>query len=140
VKTCRHIAIALAIAVVGAGCATLGGPSDEELVADVMAQWETAMESGTADEIIALYSENYQGTRGYGRDEWKSMLERFLPRVRQQGVKMADTSEMVISVEGDTATAGPITFGSGRRSMKMQLTLTKEADGVWRITKSGTAE
>jgi len=138
-KVSKHVALIMVVAVIGTSCAMLGGKSDDELVCDVMTQWDAAMNAGDVDAVMALYSEDYEGMRGMGRDQMREMLERFLPRMAEAEESVFDLSGAVPTVEGDTATFGPVTLQMGERSFDMQYNLAKGADGVWRITGTDRA-
>jgi len=139
-KASKHIALVMVLAAIGTSCAMLGGKSDDELVCGVMTQWDAAMNAGDVDAVMALYSEDYEGMRGMGRDQMREMLERFLPRMAEAEESMFDLSGADAAVEGDTATFGPVTLQMGERSFDMQYNLAKGTDGVWRITGTDRAQ
>ncbi len=139
-RAVKYIGIVMALAIVGMGCAALGGMSDTDLVCDVMTQWDAAMKAGDVDAVMAFYSEDYEGMQGMGRDRMREMLEQFLPRMAEAEESVFDLSAAVPTVEGDTATFGPVTLQMGQRSFDLQYNLAKGADGVWRITGTNRAE
>jgi ketosteroid isomerase-like protein len=128
------------LALVGMGCAVLGGMSDTDLVCDVMTQWNDAMKAGDVDAVMALYSEDYEGWRGTGIEELRERFDNWVPRMAEAEESAFDLSEAVPIVEENTATFSPVIFRMRDRSLRIQYTLTKEADGVWRISGTGRAE
>ena len=139
-REAKHIALIMIMALAGMGCAALGGPSDTDLVCDVMAQWDAAMQAGDVDTVMAFYSEDYSGWRGTGVEELRERFEDWLPQMAEAEGSVFDISEAVPTVEENTATFSPITLRMGDRSFQMQYTLTKETDGVWRISGTGRAD
>ena len=139
-RSAKHIVLVIIMALAGMGCAVLGGPSDTDLVCDVMTQWDTAMQAGDVDTIMALYSDDYSGWRGTGVEELRERFEDWLPQMAEAGESIFDISEGIPTVEGNTATFSPVIFRMRDRSLQMQYTLTKGADGVWRISGTGRAE
>ncbi len=138
----KYVTVLTALAIVAVGCAALGGRSDDELVCDVMAQWETATNAGNVDAVMELYSEDYEGggRGGSTREEMRERLEQWLPRMAEREESIINTTEALPTVEGDTATFGPVMYQFGERSFGMQFKLAKEADGIWRIVGTERAE
>ena len=136
----KHIALVMIMALVGTGCAVFGWMNDTDRVNDVMTQWDAAMRAGDVDAVMALYSENYKGWRGTSVDELRERLENWLPRMAEAGESVFDISEAVPTVDGNTATFSPVTLRMRDRAFQIRYTLTKEADGVWRISGTGRAE
>ena len=139
-RASKHIVLIMILALVGMGCAALGGPSDTDRVRDVMTQWDSAIRAGDVDAVMAFYTENYEGWRGTGIDELRERFENWLPRMAEAGESVFDISEAVPTIEGNTATFSPVKLRMRDRSFPMQYTLTKETDGVWRISGTGRAE
>jgi len=136
----KHVTVLTALAIVAVGCAALGGRSDADLVCDVMTQWETATNAGDVDAVMELYSVDYEDRRGSTREEMRERLEQWLPRMAEREESIINTTEALPTVEGDTATFGPVMYQFGERSFGMQFKLAKEADGVWRIVGTERAE
>lgn len=140
VRTAAVLTMALALVYVASGCATLrGGPSDEELLGELLTNYKTALEEGDVDKLIGLYSKNYQTSRGGTYDEMVSRLREFVPRFKEFEVEVV-VADANIAIDGNTAKLGPITFDSPRGSRDMALIATKEDGGVWRITGRERAE
>ena len=139
-RTVGAVVVSLALVCVASGCATLrGGPSDEELLSELLTNYKAAMEQGDAEKLISLYSKNYATERGGSFDEMASRLREFVPRLKEFEVKVL-VADAKIEIEGNTAKLGPVTWDSPRGSRSMALLAAKEADGVWRITGRERAE
>ncbi len=146
-RTVIVLVVSLVVVYMAGGCATvehgpsdeelpedLHGPSNEELLADLLNTYVTSFKEGNVEQLLSLYSKDYESASGGGYEEMAERLEQMVPRNAERGVAPS-TDETEIVVEGDTATIGPITFGSGGGVVVTLLT-TKEADGCWRITGS----
>ena len=120
------------LAVVAFGCAGMGGPNDETLIMGVITDYVAAMDAGNVDDLMALYSKDFTDARGTTYDELRSRLDRMLPLISQYEVEI-DTSEVVVTVDGNSAEAGPVVLTGAGRSMSSNLILAKEG-GTWRIT------
>ena len=124
-------------AVIICGCASLGkGPSDEDLIAGTLADWKAAVEAQDIDKMMAVYSEDFEGEGGAGKPEAREFIE----GAKEQGY--LDDAEVYLEdaetvIEADTATVAPIGLEGAFGSVDLELYLTKEADGVWRVTESG---
>lgn len=58
-----------------AGCLTTGkGPSDEESVAAMLAEWQAAFEAQDLDRMMVVYSEDYLGSRGEGKEQLREFV------------------------------------------------------------------
>jgi hypothetical protein len=135
VRTVIVLLVSLAVVSMATGCATVErGPSDEEALADLLKTYLTSFKEGNVERLLSLYSKDYESAGGGGYEEMAERLEQMVPRNAERGVAPS-TDETGIMVDGDTATIGPITFGSGGGVVVTLLT-TKEAGGVWRITGS----
>lgn len=138
----RIVAMSLTVvlfAVISCGCASLGkGPSDEDLIAGILADWKAAVEAQDIDKMMAVYSEDFEGEGGAGKPEAREFLE----SAKEQGYLddaevILEDAETVIEADTDTATVAPIGLEGAFGSVDLELYLTKEADGVWRVTESG---
>ena len=116
-----------------AGCLTTGkGPSDEELVAGMLAEWQAAFEAQDLDRMMVVYSEDYLGSRG----EDKEQLREFVAGAMEQGYledAEINLEDAETTIEGDTATVAPVTLSGAQGSIDLQIDLKREADKAWRI-------
>jgi len=132
-KTCVIFLACAILAGAVCGCASgPQGPTDEEQIMSVL----LTMKEGVLDKDI----EKVEPT--VSKEFYYSMLgdkEGALDML-QQGMDMGmvddgeiDLTEVVIKVEGDSATAGPVEAGSPMGSATVEFTLKKDK-GVWAIT------
>ena len=135
-RTIVALAVSVALVCAATGCAMLkGGPSDEDMLGELLQTYKTGMEAGNAEAVIALYSENYESARGGTYEEMVERMERFIPRMAERDIELG-IDEAEIQIEGDTARVGPIVSEGRRGTMRRTLICTKEEDGCWRITGS----
>lgn len=133
-RTVVLVVVSLALVYMASGCAMLrGGPSDEELLHDLLNTYKTALEAGNAEGLIALYSKNYESPRGATYEETVERMRQWIPRLAERDVEIS-IADAEIEIEGDTARLGPITSETPRGTRSSTLIVTKEEDGVWRIT------
>ncbi len=117
------------VAAVCAGCAGLFKPSDEQQVMNAVEQWLAGFNERDAETVVEVLSEDYDDERGLTRDSFGDLL----PELDSYGVGKADMSQATVVIEGDTATAGPVSLDMGGEDVSLELLLKKEDDGVWRI-------
>ena len=121
--------IAVTLLVVGAGCAALRGPSDEDMVMNAVTQWQAGFNDRDALDVVEVLSEDYSDGYGHTRQAFGEILA----DLDSFGVGQADISELTVAVEGETATAGPVSLDMGGSEVDFEMSLQKEDDGVWRI-------
>lgn len=132
----RTSVILLACAVLAGsvcGCASSPtGPTDEEQIMSVLLAMRAGVLGKDIKKVEPTVSEEFYYSALGDKAGALDMLE--------QGMDMGmvddgeiDLSEVVIKVEGDTATAGPVEAGSPMGSTTVDFTL-KKAEGVWTIT------
>jgi len=129
------VSLAVFTAVLVCGCQTVGvGPSDEEIVSTTMAEWKAVLVAKDLDKLMAAYSEDYVSSRGTGKDSTREFMTRAFDEGFMDSVKVK-IEDAQITLEGDTATFGPVEFVSDRGAMKLGYTLRKE-NGTWLIVGS----
>jgi len=107
-------------------------PTEE--VTAVMADLQPAWQEQDVGKIMAAYSDDYSAAPGS-----KSDLRAFFDGLGAQGALQNTTvgmEECEFSVDGDSATAGPVVYESPTSRTLYQYKLKKEVDGVWRIVNS----
>ncbi len=124
------VLIAVVSVVLVAGCQT-SGPSDEEMILDLLQGWKTAGEAQDIDALLTFYSDEFENGE-YGDKEG---LKGFLKDNKDMGylsnaeINVADAK---ITVEGDKATVYPIemtaSFGTGTITLEL-----KKAEGKWMV-------
>jgi hypothetical protein len=127
--------LAASIALVASGCATLqGGPSDEEMLRELVDTYATALQAGDVETLVPLYSTSYESARGGDYEQSMERMREWVPQMAEWDVDIsAEGAE--IAIDGDTARVGPVTFESERGTRDTTL-LTAKEDGCWLI--SGT--
>ena len=132
--TLRNVLVGAVAAALVCGCASMGkGPSDEELVMDVINAWAATLPEQDMEKAMTYYSEDFEHYE-YGDKEG---LEDFLEDAAAMGyLDDAETNldEVEIEIEENTATVYPIELTAAFGSGTIELTLTKEASGKWMIT------
>ena len=118
------------------GCAMLGGPSDEDLISGTIDEMTTAMQAQDVDQIMAVYSEDFEGEQG-GKEELRQMMEYIIDEGYLDSIEI-DTENAVAALDGAAATYGPVDLSGEFGSMTFEYVLRKEADGVWRIMESNS--
>ncbi|NIA14268.1 MAG: hypothetical protein GWP08_09310 [Nitrospiraceae bacterium] len=113
------------------GCAT-SGPSDEELVGDVVKGWTAAALAQDVDAMLKFYSDDFQNYEFGGKDG----LGEFLTDAKDMGYLEdceIDTEGAKIEIDGDTAEVYPVEMTAAFGSATLEFALKKEASG-WMIT------
>jgi len=111
------------------------GPSDKDLLGELLSTYETALVDGDADKLISLYSESYESSDGTNYEEAMTRLRRIVPMFEEWSIEVG-TAETQIVVKGDTATLSPVVFDTPGGGMTLTILATKDAGGVWLITGS----
>jgi hypothetical protein len=107
------------------------GPSDEELIANQITAWQEAITAKDMDALMALYSENYTGSRGEDKAGMRSFLDQASAMGYLDGMEV-DASGAETVIEEGTATVGPVVLSGAMGAMNMKLEFAKEEDG-WLI-------
>jgi hypothetical protein len=127
-KACLAV-VAVALIV---GCASAPkGPTDEELVAQVVTQWEEAIVAKDLDAAMALHSESFSNAEAADKAAWRSYLEWIMASGYLDGAEV-DTSGAETVIEEGTATVGPMVLSSAAGVFNIELNLAKE-EGGWMI-------
>lgn len=111
------------------GCAGGGGMSDEEQIRMLVDDAMAALAAQDIDSMVAYYSEDFESDQGGGKEEMRA----FLQGAKEQGFLediQVDMSNLVIEVEGDTATAKPIDLEGAFGALTVEFDLEKR-DGQW---------
>jgi hypothetical protein len=116
------------------GCAILKlGPSDEEMLKDLLDTFVTSLEEANVEKHLSVYSKDFVGAEDKSYEDRARESEEFLPMLEDWGMEIS-TDETEIVIDGDTAKIGPIGFELTQGSVQIILLTTKEEDGCWRIT------
>lgn len=131
----------LAVLALAVGCASGGsgggaaaaakGPSDEELIGNLVTEAMAALEAKDINGMIAAYAEDFTSDNG-GKADTAAFLQGAADQGFLDGVAI-DTAAMAIAVEGDTATAGPVGLEGAFGALTLNFNLAKR-DGRWWVT------
>ena len=109
-----------------------GGPSDEEQIGAMLAEWKAAFAAQDIDAIMEHYSEDYSGSRAENKQQIGEFIEGAISQGYVDDLEV-DVENAEVAVDGDTATATPVTFSGSFGEMGLTVDLRKEPDGHWRI-------
>ncbi|MCP4645465.1 MAG: nuclear transport factor 2 family protein, partial [bacterium] len=116
------------------GCAMGGsGPSDEELVQDLVNRYLAAMKAADLDAAFELYFDDYEGTFG-DKEDAKTFLENAKGQGYLDSVEF-DVSELAITIDGASAHVAGIVSMTDMATADVELELAKRG-GAWGITGS----
>lgn len=125
------MSLAIVMALVS-GCATAAkGPSDEELIKGVLANWKAGMEGKDIAKIESGISSEF---KHYEWDD-KAGLIGFLKQTFNQGDldnAKVNIDNAKIDIEKGTATVYPVEMSAAFGSATIEFSMKKEADGQWR--------
>ena len=129
-------AVLFAVIAMTSGCATLGGgKSDEELITEAVTAWKTAIEAENIDDMMALYSEDFEGSEGEDKAGVRQRTEGFI-----DGGMLADITigldAVEVSVDGDSASASNISIEFAQGEIYLKFDLKKEAKKTWKFISS----
>jgi len=125
---------ALALVVIGAGCATGGGTgmSDEDAINAVVSQFETALKTLDLDAVFALIADDFEMSDGLGKAEYKEFLTQLKDGGQFDGVEMS-ADDLTVEIEGDKAEAMPFIVDGEFGAVTLEFELEKRA-GAWLVT------
>lgn len=117
-----------------AGCAGGDrGPSDQEMVSNVVDQTLDALRAQDIEAMMTHYSDDFTSDQGGGKAEMRGFLEQ-----AKEGGFLTDmtinTANTTILVEGDTARAEPIELEGAFGVLTLGFDLEKR-DGRWWIIR-----
>lgn len=125
--------IAIALTVMGAGCATGGGGmSDEDAIRAVVSKFETAMKALDLDAVFAVIADDFEMSDGLDKAEYKEFLTQLKDADQFDGVEMS-TEDLTVTVDGDKAEAMPFVVEGAFGAATLEFELEKRA-GVWLVT------
>ncbi len=117
------------------GCQTAAkGPSDQELINKVVADWKAAATAKDLDKVMALYSEAFSHFEYGDKAGMKSFIKDAIDMGYMENAEI-NTANTKVTIEKDKANAYPIEMKAAFGSATIKLDLKKEASG-WKITGS----
>ena len=108
-----------------------GGASDEDQIAQLLAQWKSAVQVLDVDAMLTAYSDSYENSEGLDKKGLRSMISGAI----DQG--MMDDMDVIIegavtTVTGDSAKVTGIVYEFSAGSIEVDFKLNKEGR-TWRI-------
>jgi len=123
-----------------AGCAAgPKGPTDEELILGQIQALKDAAFAANPEALLALFSEDFSHYEVPDKATLADYVQMGVDMgYMEEGMAKEHDAQMTweeaqITIDGDTATVYPIDASADMGSVTLELTLKKEADGVWRI-------
>ena len=127
-KTGLCVLIIVAVAV---GCSTFSKKSTRVCeIERVLAQWKEAILADDLDRVLALYSEDLRSTEK-DKPELVEEMKSVLVRVKTHDGRI-DIEDATITVDGNRASALPVTIGTRTGAITRRLDLERQ-NGQWRI-------
>ena len=116
-----------------AGCAGGGGaakgPSDEEIINAIVADFKTAFTAGDVDKVMSYYADEFKSDQGMD----KAAYGTFLKDAKEQGfldgieINIVDTK---VTIDGEKAKVGPVEAEGSFGLLTLSMDLEKR-DGTW---------
>jgi len=134
----RKSAIAVMLVVLGGavvvcGCAsTPQGPSDEELIAEVVEGMKGALVAQDLDTLMTFYSENFEHWEYGDKAGLKNFMEEAIDMGYLENAEVS-TDKAETTIEKDTAKVYPVEFAASFGSATIGVELKKEGM-AWLIT------
>ncbi|MBI5095740.1 MAG: nuclear transport factor 2 family protein [Candidatus Hydrogenedentes bacterium] len=127
--------VAMALVLALGGCASFGkGVSDKDRISKTLADWKTALEANSIDNIMLAYSEDFKGEQG-GKAEVRKFIQNYIEKGTLKSAKV-DTTKVNIDIKRDTATVTPVYVSASEGSVTGSFIFKKEKDKVWRIVNN----
>ena len=131
-------------ALVFGGCATSGGAgapapkspstkavSDKDQIMASINAWKAGLVAKNVGQIMAVYSDSYKDTQGRGKADLQKYITDAISQGYLDNVKV-DIDKAIVTVNGETATAGPVTLEGSMGTVSLMSTWAKEGAG-WKI-------
>jgi ketosteroid isomerase-like protein len=136
VKKTLSLAVAAFVAVtMTAGCAGLGGQSDEERIQARIQAWSEAMMEQDIDGILAIIADDFHHPDAGGKEQIRLLLEMAIAQGYLDGGRVSwDDMEIRVSDDGQTASAGPIDLSGPPGEIAVTVDMAKGDDGEWYLT------
>lgn len=126
-------ALVLTLSVAGcAGSKMAKGPSDEEVVQQLSADFMAAVEAKDVDKLISYCSDDFESAYLGDKAAFKDFLNMAVGQGYLDGIDIdLDSAELVI--EGDTATKYPVSVDGSFGSVTVEVQ-GKKTNGTWMIS------
>lgn len=124
----------LALVVLAVGCATSSSVDNDALIRQTLNTMKEGIEQQDVDKIMTAYSENYSSSQAQGKEP----VATFWGNAKDQGYLEGATAVLdstTVTIDGDTATAGPVTLQGPAGGFDIRIDLAKESGG-WLIVNT----
>ncbi|MHC4265891.1 MAG: YybH family protein [Planctomycetota bacterium] len=115
------------------GCQT--GPTDEELINTTMNTWKQAIIAQDVDAFMAVYSEDFSGSDGAGKEQIREFMEGAFDQGWLENIDV-NLEIAQLEITDDTAEFSPVELVGDAGGMTLDFTLKKEDENTWRITEA----
>ncbi|MHC4911917.1 MAG: YybH family protein [Planctomycetota bacterium] len=105
--------------------------SQEENIRTALVSLQDAYVEQDLDAIMAVYSEDYRGEEGGGKEQVRQFLKGAIDQGYLRGTTV-NIEDAEIEIEGETATVVPVTYTGDWGGMDIKNVLKKEG-ATWRI-------
>jgi hypothetical protein len=138
-----HILVVTALIVAMVGCASTGGggaaapkgPTDQEMIQQMMIDVMAALTAKDVEKMTSYYADDFTSDNGD-----KAATVAFLNGAKDQGFLdgiVVKTDAMLINVEGETATVGPVNLEGAFGALGLNFGLVKR-EGKWLVKSQST--
>jgi ketosteroid isomerase-like protein len=124
------VAAVLVLTALLAACGESPEPGDEEAVLTTLRNYREAVAAYDADAAMALFTDDYEGLRGTGKEGVGRLVEMMGQR---EGTYELDLTDAVVKFDGDTARVTGARAQVGRWEIEPVFVLVR-TDGGWRIS------
>jgi hypothetical protein len=129
------VGVAVLTVLLVCGCkSTPKGPTDEELIANLITEWQAGVTAKDIDRMMAVYSESFAGSRGEDKAGVRAFMEQAMAAGYLDGVQI-DTTGATTTIEEGKATVGPVKLTGAMGAVNITMNLVKEEAG-WLIVGS----
>ena len=126
-------AMAIAIAILGTGCASMeSGMSDEDAIRGIISKFETALMASDLDSAFMLIADDFEMSDGLNKADYKEFLTQLQDAGQFDDMEI-NAADLAVTVEDDKAEAMPlVVIGAfGEATLEFEL---ENRDGMWVVT------
>ena len=136
VKRTLTLAVAAFVALATtAGCASVGGQSDEERIMSRVQSWSEAMLEQDIEGIMTIMDDDFYHPEAGGKDQIRLLLEMAIAQgYLDDGQITWDDMEVRVSEDGQSASAGPLDLSGPPGEIAVMVELSKGSDGEWYLS------
>ena len=106
-----------------------------EEVTQALASLQSAMKTQEIEKVLSAYSKDYKDPQGNDKASRREYFNGLFAMGIFRDAKF-DMKDLAVVVDGNIATAAPVTYKTGAGTATYKYELKKEADGAWLISSS----